>query len=173
MMMQMLQRGGMPIATDGRRTADMDNPRGYLELDDVRRLHGKDPRPLLAALVGKTVKIVQPLLYQIPIDVACRVIIMRRNLDEVLASQRIMLTRREHLALDDTPLREAFERELRRSEQWLTSRRAPPALIVNYEEVVRVPLREAERVSAFLDGGLDSVYMAAAVDASLHRQRSL
>ena len=39
LMMQMLSAGGMEIITDGIRTADDDNPRGYFELQEATQLH--------------------------------------------------------------------------------------------------------------------------------------
>ena len=38
LMMQMLQQGGVEIVTDHVRTADVDNPRGYYELEKVRKI---------------------------------------------------------------------------------------------------------------------------------------
>ena len=38
MMMQMLVAGGMPAVSDGLRAADADNPRGYFELEAVKKL---------------------------------------------------------------------------------------------------------------------------------------
>src|ERR1700761_7537403 len=55
MMMQMLAAGGMPILTDGIRTADEDNPRGYFEFEAVKRTK-TDPSWVPTA-VGKAVKI--------------------------------------------------------------------------------------------------------------------
>ncbi len=37
LMMQMLEAGGMPVLTDDLREADEDNPRGYYELEAVKR----------------------------------------------------------------------------------------------------------------------------------------
>ena len=38
MLMKMLEAGGVPIVTDGLRTADEDNPKGYYELERVKNL---------------------------------------------------------------------------------------------------------------------------------------
>ena len=37
-MMQILERAGIPLLTDGVRSADLDNPRGYHEFEPVKRL---------------------------------------------------------------------------------------------------------------------------------------
>ena len=39
--MNMLGAGGLPLVTDGKRPADADNPKGYFELERVKRL-GED-----------------------------------------------------------------------------------------------------------------------------------
>ena len=56
MMMQMLEAAGFEIATDGRRVADQDNPKGYYELDAVRRL--REDASCLDEAVGRAVKII-------------------------------------------------------------------------------------------------------------------
>ena len=38
LMMQMLERGGIQIVTDNVRSADADNPHGYLEFEQVKKL---------------------------------------------------------------------------------------------------------------------------------------
>src|SRR5262245_35473834 len=38
LMMQMLDRGGVPVITDQIRAADTDNPRGYYEFEKVKKL---------------------------------------------------------------------------------------------------------------------------------------
>ena len=91
MMTQMLEAAGFEIASDGRRVADPDNPRGYYELDAVKRL--RQDTSCLAAAVGRAVKIVALLLPALSRDYDYRVIFVERELDEVLASQRAMLDR--------------------------------------------------------------------------------
>ena len=171
MMMQMLRAGGMPAATDAVRAADEDNPRGYLELEAVKRLREEDPRALFAGLAGHAVKVVHPLLYRLPADLPCRLVVMRRDLDEVLRSQEVMLARRGRAAGDRGGVREAAARELERMECWWTERQLP-ALPLRYGEVVRDPGAAARALAAFLGGGLDAARMAAAIDPALHRNRA-
>lgn len=171
MMMQMLRAGGMPPATDGVRAADEDNPRGYLEMEAVRRLRDEDPRALLAGLAGHAVKIVHPLVYRLPADLPVRLVVMRRGLDEVLRSQEVMLARRGRAAGDARGVREAAARELERMDRWMEER-GLPALVLRYAEVVGDPGGAARSLAAFLGGGLDAGRMAAAVDPVLHRNRA-
>ena len=89
--MQMLRAGGITLLTDRVRPPDEDNPRGYHEFEPVRQT-ARDPAWLKAAQ-GKAVKMVFRLLYDLPPDYTYRVVLMTRKLEEVVASQRVMLAR--------------------------------------------------------------------------------
>lgn len=171
MMMQMLAAGGLPVLTDGRRTADADNPRGYYEYEAVKSL-ARD-RTWLHHACGKAVKIVSALLVHLPDDFDYRVIFMRRPMEEILASQSAMLDRLGHTAArgDDRRLGELFARHLAEIDAMLEHRSTIARLDVDYPSVIGTPLRVAEAVSAFLGGTLDSARMAACVAPELHRQR--
>src|SRR6185295_16167693 len=93
LMMQMLSAGGMSALTDEKRTADESNPRGYFEFEPVKRLRAD--QAWLGEARGRVVKIIHLLLRELPADgrLAYRVIFMKRPLDEILASQRVMLER--------------------------------------------------------------------------------
>src|SRR5688572_8703668 len=91
LMMQMLQAGGMPVLTDGERSADESNPRGYLELEAVKRT--RSDAGWIAEAVGKAVKVIHLQLRDLPSSHQYRVIFMRRDLNEVVASQQSMLDR--------------------------------------------------------------------------------
>src|SRR5215211_3521881 len=91
MMMRMLETGGLPVLTDHVRTPDDDNPNGYYEFEAVKQT--KEDDSWLEGTEGKAVKMVYRLLYDLPADHSYRVLFMRRKLEEVLASQRVMLER--------------------------------------------------------------------------------
>src|SRR5437660_12828449 len=91
LMMQMLENGGVPVVTDHIRTADTDNPRGYYEFEQVKKI--KQDASWLPATRGKAVKMVSQLLYDLPTSERYKIIFMERDLDEVLASQEKMLER--------------------------------------------------------------------------------
>src|SRR5262245_20267166 len=91
LMMQMLDRGGIPAVTDRLRAADEDNPRGYYEFEAVKRT--KQDASWLPAARGRAVKLVSSLLYDLPNSEAYRVLFMQRDMDEVLESQEKMLAR--------------------------------------------------------------------------------
>ena len=175
MLMQMLAAGGMSVLSDGLRAADEDNPRGYFEYEPVKRLL-KDSNWLREAR-GKAIKIVAPLLTALPPDLPCRVILVERDLDEVLDSQDRMLLRRNQ-AVDATPerrgaLRDEYRRIVDLVKSTLAQRPLTELLVIDYAVAVADPPRAAEALGNFLGGGLDAAKMAAAVDPALHRNRAV
>ena len=171
LMMKVLKAGGMPVLTDAARAADDDNPRGYFEFEPVK-LTKQDPS-WLAAAGGKVVKMVHLLLPDLPPAYAYRVVLMRRDLAEVLASQRKMLDRhgRRGAALPDDQLSRLYTGQLTRVKGWLASQPNFAVLEVSYNDLVSDPAGQAGAVNAFLGGTLNEAAMAAAVDPSLYRNR--
>lgn len=176
LMMQMLQRAGIAPVTDGERVADEDNPRGYYELERVKQI--ATDRGWLAGARGRVVKLISQLLMELPPGGPYRVIFMRRRLDEVLASQRRMLTRRrEHTELHraDFTMKETFAGHLEDVENWLRSRADIATLYVNYNRLIADPARQIARILPFLEAGgfsgLDGAAMGEAIDPALYRNR--
>jgi hypothetical protein len=171
LMMMMLEAGGLPLLTDGQRVADDDNPRGYYEFEPVKGL-AQDASWIPQAR-GKAVKVISALLEHLPESETYRVLFMRREMKEILASQRAMLARRGH----PTDLAgEAHIAQLshRHVEEVLQRLRAQPnaaLLEVSYNDLIARPLPGARAVARFLGAGLDAERMASAVDPSLYRQR--
>jgi len=171
-MMQMLAAGGVQVLADEQRVADEHNPRGYFELEAVR--HSRTDQSWLEKAGGKAVKVIHLLLPNLPADREYRVIFMRRDLAEVIASQRAMLQRqgRPGAVLPDSKLAEVFEKQLAEVRQWLGQHSNFQVLEVQHRELIDSPQTTAERVAAFLGGGLDVVRMAAVVEPGLYRQRA-
>jgi hypothetical protein len=171
LLMQMLAAGGHPIASDGVRPPDADNPRGYFELEASRRL-ARDAA-WLPELAGRALKVVHTLVPALPASLQYRVLLVRRRLDEVLASQRAMLARRGEAPDpgEDARLLPALEAQLARLEDWLEAQPGLAWLRIDHGELLAQPSRQAARLAGFLGGGLDARAMAACVDPALHRQR--
>jgi hypothetical protein len=171
LMMQMLAAGGIEPLTDNHRAADEDNPRGYLEFERVKQI--KHDKAWLDDAPGKVVKLVHLLLYELPPDRQYRVVFMRRNLDEVLASQRKMLTRqgRAGANVPDEQLRRVFEDQVKKVTAWLTSQANVKSTEVPYHDLVANPLPYAERLNQFLGGQMNIKAMVGAVDPRLYRNR--
>jgi hypothetical protein len=173
MMMQMLQAGGMEIMTDAVRAPDESNPKGYLELEAVKNLD-KGPAPAwLADARGKAVKIVSSLVTWLPDTYNYQVIFMRRNLDEVIASQNRMLVTRgtppDHTKDDE--VRALYETHVEDTLRVLRNRRSVSTLVVDYAQAVAQPKATALRVTQFIGAALNVDRMAAATDPALHRNR--
>ncbi|VAX42559.1 hypothetical protein MNBD_PLANCTO03-1686 [hydrothermal vent metagenome] len=171
LLMQMLEAGGIPALTDSLREADDDNPRGYYELEAVKRTATDDS--WLDEAGGCCVKIVTALLRALPGDRQYRVVFLRRDIDEILASQAKMLNRlgRSGAALDTAELRRAFEEDLRATQEWLTHQPNIRVLEVWYGNTVKDAAGEAARLAEFVGEDLDQHAMAGAVDDGLYRQR--
>src|SRR5215475_8067096 len=84
LMMQMLDKGGLEVVTDKIRAADTDNPRGYYEYEQVKKI--KQDKSWLPATRGKAFKMVSQLLYDLPPTEKYRVIFMERDFEEMLDS---------------------------------------------------------------------------------------
>ena len=94
MLMGMLAAGGMETLADGVRAPDDDNPLGYYELERVKQLQTGVDTAWLGDARGKCVKVISYFLKYLPSDEHYRIVFVRRDLAEVLASQRTMLPRR-------------------------------------------------------------------------------
>ena len=169
LMMQMLARGGIEVITDVIREADVDNPRGYYEFEQVKKL--RTDAAWMPAARGKAVKMVSQLLYDLPQGYRYLVVFMERDLDEVLLSQEKMLVRRNRPALPRDQIKQAFAQHLERLREWLAEQRQIDVLAVRYGDLIANPVPQATRVSSFLAGRVDIPAMVAAVDPSLYRNR--
>jgi len=169
-MMRMLSSGGLATITDGERTADDDNPRGYFELERVKQV-AKD-QAWLEGAEGKVVKVISQLLKDLPTNRQYRVVFMRRNLDEVLASQKKMLGNRgEENRSEDQSMKELFVAHLDEMERWIRSAPHMQVCYVNYSRTIEAPATQVARINTFIGGQLDEAAMIAAVEPKLYRNR--
>jgi hypothetical protein len=172
MAMKMLEAGGMEIVVDNIRTADEDNPRGYYEDERVKDLAEMTEKDWLKEARDKVIKVVSSLLNSLPESNAYKVVFMRRNLHEVLASQTKMLERRgEESHTEDEDLLTMYEAHLEKVFFQLRFRPYFQTLYLDYADVVKDPATQAQRIAEFVDNGLDVERMAGAVDGSLYRNR--
>jgi len=173
MMMQMLGAGGLPLLVDDHRQPDDSNPRGYYEYEAVKRLRSGDDQ-WLAKAEGHAVKVVSPLLHDLPGDYAYRVIFMRRTMTEILQSQTVMLRRlgRQSAARQTDRLRQEYDAHLTALQRWLAGQSYVHVLDVDYHSVLQQPEAQAVRVADFVGQRLNIAAMTRAVDPSLHRERA-
>ncbi len=171
MMMKMLEAGGMKLLVDNIRKPDEDNPKGYFELEVVKKI--REDVSWLDGAGGKVFKMVSMLLHDLPGDRNYRVIFMKRDLEEMLSSQRKMLERNGKSVenYDNGEMRRLYSGHLVEMEQWLAEQKNIQVLYVNYNDTVLSPDETAVRVNRFLGDILDIQAMLKAVDKSLYRQR--
>lgn len=175
MAMKMLDAGGVPTLTDGIRTADESNPKGYYEFERVKQLDKKDgDTAWLADARGKAVKIISFLLTFVPDDYDYHVIFMDRDIDEVLASQNKMLVARGEAAdqAQDAHMREVYRQHLTKVDRFLKNRKCFSTIRLGYKNVIDSPAVEARRINEFLGGRLNVEQMAAVADRELYRNRN-
>ena len=172
MMMKMVEAGGIPPMTDALRAADEDNPKGYYEFERVKQMDKGDVAWVPEAR-GKAVKVISALLKHLPANERYRVIFIRRDIDEILASQRKMLIHRgeDPDKQDDAQMKRLFEKHLRQ-EEWLAAQKNIQTLYVHYGDMLGNPGPQIARVNTFLGGTLDTAQMAEIVDPALYRNRS-
>ena len=171
MMMMMLEAGGLPVLTDNIRTADEDNPKGYYEFERVKQV--EHDQAWLEQAQGKVVKMVSALLKHLPQSYTYKVIFMRRVMEEVLASQRQMLVRREKPTdtVSDERMADLSRQHLKKVEAWLDEQPNIEILYTSYNEVLKNPVEQAKKVNQFLGNTLDVESMVGVVDRSLYHQR--
>lgn len=172
MMMKTVHAGGIEQMIDHVRKADEDNPRGYYEFEPVKKT--KEDASWLKNASGKVVKMVYRLLYDLPPRYQYRVIFIRRDLKEVLASQNKMLERtgKSGGGIPDEQMATLFEAELHKCEKWLAEQPNYKTLYINHRDMISDGLTQAQKINDFLDGGMDTNAMAATVDPTLYRNRN-
>jgi hypothetical protein len=170
LMMQMLDQGGLPVVTDNIRSADTDNPRGYYELEQVKKI--KQDFSWLPATRGKVFKMISQLLYDLPPSERYRVVFMERDMDEMLRSQDKMLERLGRKGAPHEQIKRSYNLHLEKLRDWLRGQKNIELLYVSYNNLVEQPSEQAERVSEFLGGKANVERMVQAVDPALYRNRT-
>lgn len=168
LMMQMLVAGGLEPMRDDLRPADIDNPHGYFEWQEIKSLP-RNPR-LIEKAHGRVTKVISMLLPSLPRVHRFRVIFMTRPIEDVIASQERMRHRRDALTPPAPPgemmaeLRQHRERMLR----LLRGSDNVEVLEVDYPALLDDPHPWAEQVAEFAGISPDhATAMAAAVAPEL------
>lgn len=171
MMMQMLEAGGIPILKDDIREPDEDNPKGYYEFERVKKI--ANDQSWLEEAKGKAVKMVSALLPQLPGSYTYKLIFMHRRMEEILASQKVMLSRRNQPPdkVGDEKMAVFFRNHLAQIDKWITEHPNVDVVHIDYNDMVSGPLKQVERINEFLGNGLDTAKMVSVVDQRLYRER--
>ncbi len=172
MTMRMLEAGGLEVVTDHIREPNEDNPRGYYEFERAKKLPNGDVAWVKDAK-GKVVKVISALLKHLPPEYTYKVLFMRRNMAEILASQQRMLVRRgeEPGKVADVQMAQLFEKHLAEVYAWLDAQANVTYINVDYNAVLADPQPQVQQMRRFLARDLNAERMMAVVDPSLYRQR--
>jgi len=171
LMMQILQAGGIPVMTDGKRAADEDNPEGYWEWEEIKTLP-KNPG-LLAQAKGKALKVISALLPALPRVHRYKIIFMTRPVEQVVDSQWAMLARRgKSPGPDKQRMAEALEQHSKNIRGVFAGSDRVGLLEVSYPDLVADPQRMIDELARFLgDRFTPGPAVMACIKPGLHRQR--
>lgn len=168
----MLGAAGIEPSTEGARTADESNPKGYLEADVVKQLGRKNE--CLEQGDGHVVKVVAQLTPYLPQKLEYRVIFMDLDIEEILRSPDKMLEQMGEKGgnIGDEQLAKVFQQQLHYGLNVMALQMVL-VLKVAYADVISDPSAAARQVAEFMGNDLDAKAMASAVDPSLYRQRKI
>ena len=171
LMMQILDQSGFSALADDARVADESNPKGYFELEAVKRLRTESP-DWLRESEGKSVKVIAQLLRFLPLPGDYRVIFMQRPLDEVVRSQQKMLKSlgRKGGEMSISRMQTAYHGQLLLISAWLHKQNIP-VQIINYHDCLTKPKAVAANLTHFLGELISTQQVASRVDPSLYRNR--
>lgn len=172
LMMSMLDTAGIHPMQDHIRTADVDNPKGYYEYERVKALPDGDTAWVKDAR-GKSVKVITALLKHLPKKFHYDVLVMRREMAEILASQKKMLERRgeDPEKVSDQEMAELFNKHFNQVMDWVKNQKNVRYIEVSYNDLLDSPEGEVEKINTFLGGQLDTGAMLEKIDPDLYRQR--
>jgi hypothetical protein len=93
-------------------------------------------------------------------------------MQEVLASQRRMLTRHHHpVQQDDHDMAARFTQHLQEVTTWLQQQTHMQVRYLTYQEILAEPRASASTIRQFLDGRLKVTPMVSVINHALYRNR--
>ena len=169
LMMQMLEAGGLAVMTDGERRRDEDNPEGYYEWEEIKRV-GAEP-DIMRRAEGKAIKVISMLLPSLPMEHHYKIIFMDRPIREVVTSQIKMARKRGKQV--DNPENLAEMLEDHRTRILLGIKNTPnfSLLVVDYPQLIKSPAEWSHRIRSFLGEVAGWEAMIRAVRPELYRNR--
>lgn len=172
LMMQMLDAGGVDIYQDNVRKADDNNPKGFFEHENVKSLVKKNN--WLKDARGKVVKIVSPLIRFLPPPYSYKVIVMRRDIVEVVQSQHKMLVKAVKADVDSYPIKmeDTLKKQFQSAITWMDKQPNVEYIIVDFKKAISDPKAVAAEVASFLKKGLNLEAMANSSVKELYRNRN-
>ncbi len=174
LMMQILNAGGIPPLQDDKRLADENNPEGYFEWQDIKKLR-QDPK-LIEQAEGKVIKIISMLLPGLPREHSYKVIYMDRPVEEVSKSQGKMLERMhpKRPKSDPAEMAKILDRHKLETQQLLEKAVNVDVLKINYPDLISNSSEEIHKVKEFLKETLSNQVddMIKCVKPELYREKA-
>lgn len=170
LLMQILHRGGVPIAFDtDSRPPDENNPRGYYELEGGKIINRLMERSFpLGDYKGMFIKITAYGLKFLPPG-KYRIIYSERNIEEILDSMEKMARIKDE-GRDE--IREVFLKLNHMIKDQIATRSDVEVLFVNYNQIVADPEKNMRKIHEFLGSQkFDLGKMIESIDAKLYRKR--
>lgn len=169
MMMQLLQAGDADIFTDGKRDADDNNPKGYLEHEGIKQLAKN--RKLIFEANGKVVKVVSPQLKFLVPQFKYKVIFMERKIEEVVASQHKMSGKNKNYPFK---LVDFYKKQLKEVKDSTLNQINIETIFIDYSLAINDSIKVMAEVQAFLpELNLDTNKMKGVIDQTLHRNKEI
>jgi len=169
--MALLRAAGIELLEDGARPPDADNPLGYHEYEPVKRL--PHDTGWLETAEGRAVKVIHALLPALPEGPRYRVVLMRRKLRDVVASQDRMLARRggSRGQLGADRLAELLAAQIEGTRDWLRARPQVAWMELDYDALLRDPAPGLARLADFVASKVPPATLAASIDRRTGLQR--
>ena len=170
LMMNVLGKGGVELFIDNTREANVDNPKGYFEEQRVKKLN--EDNSWLEESKGKALKVVSPLLPFLDLNYSYLIIFMKRDIDEIILSQKKMMIRREISApsSDDEEIKNTLEESLAFTDSWLKGKKNIKKVDIFYKALVSNPVESLKPISAIIEN-FNLNESIKVIDQNLYRNR--
>ncbi len=167
LMMQILEKAGLPILQDGIRESDISNPQGYYELEAVKGIVRDNS--FLKNAEGKVVKIVTPLPIHVDMSKTYKMVFMRRDLEEILRSQEKMLNKDQ--VSEREKFRTIYEFHLKKTYRFFKENNIP-FIDINYNELMSDSTTSLEKLKGFLGIEKSTEELLEVLNPELYRNRN-
>jgi len=171
MMMQMMEKAGIPVLTDGVRKADENNPKGYYEHEGAKSLARN--KTWLKDAQGRVVKVIAQQLKHLPEKHNYNIVFMLRDIHEIIASQHAMLNREGKKSAYPIALENSFRKSLLQITEWSKKRHNISITFINHADTLKQPQVTASVIKELTKSQTTIENLACIVDKNLHRQKNI
>ena len=171
LLMQILSNGGMPVSSDDKRKADINNPKGYFELEGGKIINKlMDETFPFEQYKGRFIKITAYGLKFLPKGKHI-IIYIERDIEEILDSMEKMAQISDE---NRNETREIFLKLNTMIKKEIDNRSDIKVLYINYNKILLNPQEEIKKITDFLEiKEINLQEMIKTVDKTLYRQRNI